>query len=127
MQTNTRKLVLEKSPEEVYKFIKNPRNYLSEVDYVTVSDNSASFSVPGFGNIKANIINSVENEKIVIYSKEINTSLEVKLSKVDDNKTIVIITSNSDPRCGFFKNKLILFSIPSLLNSLVDNLKSQKI
>ena len=32
MQTNTRELIVEKSPEDVYGFIKDPENYLSDYD-----------------------------------------------------------------------------------------------
>ena len=127
MQTNTRELILKQSPERVYEFIKNPSNYLSGMDYVRVSGNNATFSVPGFGNIGASITNLVENERVVIYSNQINTSLEARLIAMEDGGTKVQITSKSDPDCGFFKNKLILFSIPSLLDSLVNNLKYQKI
>lgn len=127
MQTNTRELILKQSPERVYEFIKNPSNYLSGMDYVRVSGNNATFSVPGFGNIGASITNLEENEKVVIYSSQINTSLEARLIALEDGGTKVRITSKSDPDCGFFKNKLILFSIPSLLDSLINNLKYQNI
>jgi hypothetical protein len=127
MQTNTRELILKQSPEKVYRFIKNPGNYLSGISGVHVSNNSATFSVPGFGNIEASITNLVENEKVVIYSSNINTSLEARLFSREDGGTKIQITSKSDPDCGFFKNKLILFSIPSLLDSLIDNLKYQNI
>lgn len=126
MQTNTRELILEQPVEKIYEFIKNPKNYLAGISGVKFSDKGASFSVPGFGVIDANITNLVENEKVVIYSNKINTSLEAKLYKLEEG-TKIQITSKSDPDCGFFKNKLILFSIPDLLDSLVENLKNQKI
>lgn len=125
MQTNTRELIVQKSPEEVYKFIKDPENYLSGMRNVEVSGRSATFSVPLFGSIEATITNLVENKKVVIYSDDINTSLVAELYKTEDNGTKICITSKSDPSCGLIANRLILNHIPDLLDSLVENLESQ--
>jgi hypothetical protein len=127
MQKNTRELILPYSIESVYNFMKDPKNYLGGVDGVKINNNSASFSVPGFGNIDAGITNLIENKKVVIYSKDINTSLEANLYSLEDNKTRIELVSKSSPNCGLIKSGMILLAIPKVLNTIVDNLKTIKI
>jgi hypothetical protein len=129
MREDKRRVVLKQSVKEVYEFIKNPKNYLSGISNVHLGEtgDSATFSVFGFGTIEAHISKLVENEKVVLYSKTINTSLEATLSPSQDGGTIVNITSKSNPQFGFIRNNIVLSSIPGLLDSLVKHLKNQNI
>ena len=130
MQIEERELTISRPVEEVYKFLENPDNYLSGMSGVTYDEDEdcASFDVPGFGTIEAKIIERSKDDRIVIYSPDINTYLEVELYEGDDeNETSIEITSKADPDCGILKNMLIKASIPRLLDKLVKHLEEQNI
>lgn len=121
--TEKREIIINNTPQQVYEFLKDPRNYLSNISGVTVDSKSASFSVPSFGRIRADITNLIQDQKIVIYSKDINTSLTVNLQEMGQDKTKVTLSVVSKPDCGLFKNLAIRLAIPKLLDAVVESFK----
>ena len=124
--TNKREVIITNTPQQVYGFLKDPRNYLGGVDGVNINSSSASFSVFGFGEIRANITNLIENQKIVIYSEDINTSLTANLQKIEEGKTKVTLNVVSKPECGLLKTLAINRAIPKLLDIVAKSLKQIK-
>lgn len=125
--TEKREVIIANTPQQVYGFLKDPRNYLGGVDGVNVDSGGASFSVPSFGRIRADITNLIQDQKIVIYSKDINTSLTANLQEVGQDKTKVTLSVVSKPDCGLFKNLAIRLAIPELLNKVVESFKTRDI
>lgn len=126
-QTEKRKIVINNNQQEVYKFLKDPRNYLTGLNEVQVDNKGATFNVPMFGKIRADITNLIENQKIVMYSKEINTSITVNLENMGDSKTEVELSVVSKPNCGLLKNMAISMAVPRLLNVVVESFKERGI
>lgn len=118
-----KEIIIEKPISEIYKFAKDPKNYLGKIKGIKENNGLYSYNVPGFGLIDARITNLEENKKVTVYSKEINTTLEINLSKLEDSKTKVILVSKSYPSCGLFKNIIISREIPRVLNTIADYLK----
>lgn len=127
MQTERRVIDIDKPRNKIYEYLKDPRNYLGGLKGIIVDSKGLSACVSGFGNIRADITNLVENEKVVMYSKDIDTSLTVKLQELSNQKTRVTLGVVSDPDCGFLKNIAIRLAIPKLLNTIVDTFKITKI
>ena len=126
-QTEKREIIINNSQSEVYKFLKDPRNYLTGVSGVQADTKGATFTVPMFGKIRADITNLIEDQKIVIYSKEINTSLTVNLKNLGESKTNLELLVVSKPGCGLLRNMAISMAIPRLLNVVIESFKTQTI
>lgn len=125
--TDKREIIVTNTPQQIYGFLKDPRNYLGGVDGVSVDSKGASFSVPSFGKIRADITNLIQDQKIVIYSKDINTSLTANLQEMGQDKTKVILNVVSKPDCGLFKSLAIRLAIPKLLDAVVESFKTAEI
>jgi hypothetical protein len=125
--TDKREVIITNTPQRVYGFLKDPRNYLGGVDGVRADSGGASFSVPSFGKIRADITNLIQDQKIVIYSKDINTSLTVNLQEMGQDKTKVTLSVVSKPDCGLFKNLAIRLAIPKLLDAVIESFKTTEI
>jgi hypothetical protein len=125
--TDKREVIITNTPQQVYGFLKDPRNYLGGVDGVSVDSGGASFSVPSFGRIRADITNLIQDQKIVIYSKDINTSLTANLQEMGQDKTKVTLSVVSKPDCGLFKNLAIRLAIPKLLDAVIESFKTTEI
>lgn len=124
--TDKREIIITNTPQQIYRCLKDPRNYLGGINGVNVNSNGASFSVFGFGEIRANITNLIENQKIVIYSGDINTSLTANLQKIEEGKTKVTLNVESKPECGLLKTLAINRAIPKLLDLVTKSLKQIK-
>ena len=125
--TDKREVIITNTSQQVYGFLKDPRNYLGGVGGVSVDSGGASFSVPSFGRIRADITNLIQDQKIVIYSKDINTSLTVNLQEIGQDKTKVTLSVMSKPDCGLFKNLAIRLAIPKLLDAVIESFKTTEI
>lgn len=129
MQKLTKEIVLEYNIEKVYNFFRNFNNYLSESDGVSINNTGTSVKkrIVGFGILEAHISDLVENQKITIYSKEINTSIKAILEKIGEYKTKILLTTISDPSCGFLKNMFIYSHVPDIFDNIVSSIKKIKI
>ena len=118
-----KEIIIEKPIAEIYEFAKDPKNYLGKIKGIKENNEIYSYNISGFGLIDAKITNLEENKKVVVYSKNINTSLEINLLELEDSKTKVTLVSKSYPSCGLFKNIIISRAIPKVLNIIADYLK----
>ena len=119
-QTEQRVIDVLNPKHELYEYLKDPRNYLSGVSGILADSNGVSATVSGFGKIRADITNLIEDEKIVMYSKDIGTSLTASLQELGSDKTRVTLSVISKPECGLIKNLAIKLAIPRLLDSVVE-------
>ena len=60
--TDKREVIITNTSQQVYGFLKDPRNYLGGVGGVSVDSGGASFSVPSFGRIRADITNLIQGK-----------------------------------------------------------------